>query len=222
MVEPARDLPGDLHVGVVVLAHRDGVGLDAEDVGGLQDRVAQQPVGHLVFLVGVAGHVLQAGDAFQARHRDQVLEERVEFADLRDGRLQIEGRAFGLDARGQGVEHHLAGVGRDLVDVGAGVLGGEHVQISDDEPGLVLVLQLDPVGDAAHVVAQVQLSGGPVTGEHPLICHGGGVLRRCWSVVDVHARHGRPGTAASIASITGVTVGTSIRWTWIHPGKSQR
>ena len=43
---------------------------------------------------------------------------------------------------------------------GVGVVGGQRVPVGDEEIALVLVLQLDPVVQRAHVVAQVQLAGG--------------------------------------------------------------
>ena len=60
---------------------------------------------------------------------------------------------------GGDVDHALA----DLVRlVGA---GRERVLVGDEEVAVVLVLQRQPVLDAADVVAEVQLSGGRVAGE---------------------------------------------------------
>ena len=187
-VEAAGDLARHLDVAVVVLADRDDVALDAEDVGGLEHGVAEQAVGHLV-LAGAAGHVLEAGDALEPGDGDEVLEERVELGDLGDRRLQVERRVLRVDAGRELVEDHRPGVGADLVDVGAGVLRRQHMQVGDDEERLVLVLQAHPVLDAADVVPEVQLAGGPVPGEHPL-ARGGGLAGH----VGVHVGgHGRPG-----------------------------
>ncbi|OPZ72802.1 MAG: hypothetical protein BWY82_01299 [Verrucomicrobia bacterium ADurb.Bin474] len=62
-VKAPRNLPGDLHVGLVVLAHGHQVGPGQEDVGRLEHGVAQQAKGHDL-QAGVAGHVLQAGHPF--------------------------------------------------------------------------------------------------------------------------------------------------------------
>ena len=43
--------------------------------------------------------------------------------------------------------------------------GGKGMHVGDDEEALVAVLQLDTVLDAAHVMPDVQRSGGPVAGE---------------------------------------------------------
>ena len=44
-VEPLREVPGELQVLALVLAHRHPVGLVEQDVGGLQHRVGEQPDG---------------------------------------------------------------------------------------------------------------------------------------------------------------------------------
>ena len=212
VVEPARDLAGHLDVGVVVLAHRNDVALDAEDVGGLEHGVAEQPVGHLV-LPGGAGHVLEAGHPLEPRHRDEVLEQRVELADLGDRRLEVEGRLLRVDAGRQLVEDHVAGVGTDLVDVGAGVLRREHVQVGDDEERLVLLLQPDPVLDAADEVTEVQLARGPVSGEHPFPA--GGHLEGA-----VRGRGRRDGRGHLSAPCRPASLGRAVRCT--HESRPSR
>ena len=63
-----------------------------------------------------------------------------------------------IESRSQKIQRDLERIGRDLR--GVGVVGGERVQIGDEEVTVKLVLQLDPVGQSAHVVAQMQLSCG--------------------------------------------------------------
>ena len=46
-----------------------------------------------------------------------------------------------------------------------GVAGGEGVEIGDEEEAVVLVLELDPVEEGAHVVAEVELAGGAHAGQ---------------------------------------------------------
>ena len=69
-----------------------------------------------------------------------------------------------VEAGGQKIQRHFQRVGRNAR--GVGVVGGQRVQVGDEEVALVLVLQLDPVGQRAHVVAQVQLAGGAHAAEH--------------------------------------------------------
>src|SRR5215470_4907481 len=68
------------------------------------------------------------------------------------------------------VEHHVGGVAAHRGDVLPAVLRGEHVQVGDDEEALVPLVQPDPVGQAADVVAQVQPPGRAVPGQHAW-CH---------------------------------------------------
>jgi len=63
-----------------------------------------------------------------------------------------------IEAGGEKVQSDLKRIRRDVRCIR--VVGGQRVQISDEEVALVLVLQLDSVGQGAHVVAEVQLSCG--------------------------------------------------------------
>ena len=65
---------------------------------------------------------------------------------------------FGVEARAEKVQRHFERIGRDLR--GVRVVGGQGVQVGDEEVALVLVLEPDPVGQGAHVVAEVELAGG--------------------------------------------------------------
>jgi len=58
-----------------------------------------------------------------------------------------------VDACGQVVEHHLAGVFAQGVNVLFFRARGQHVQVGDDKVALVLVLQAHAVDQAAHVMA---------------------------------------------------------------------
>jgi hypothetical protein len=165
-VEAARNLARDLDVGLVILAHRHQVGPRHENVGGLKHRVAEQAEGQLLLVdIGVAGHVLDAGQAGQARHGDQHLEDQVELVNLLDRRLDIEGNLLGIDTDGQMIEHQVADVLRDLGDIVAGRLGGEHMQVGDDKKTLIAFLEGHAIGKRADIVAKMELAGGAVAGE---------------------------------------------------------
>ena len=72
--------------------------------------------------------------------------------------LHEEGAALRVESRGQEIQRHFERIGRDLRCVG--VVGGQRMQVGDEEVALVLVLKLDPVGEGAHVIAQVELASG--------------------------------------------------------------
>lgn len=63
------------------------------------------------------------------------------------------------------VEHQVADVLRDLGDIFTGRLGGEHVQVGDNEEALVALLERYAVGKRTDIVAEVELAGGAVAGE---------------------------------------------------------
>ena len=72
--------------------------------------------------------------------------------------LHKDRASFGIEAGGKKIQRHFKRIRRDVRRVR--VVGGQRVQIGDEEVALVLVLQLDPVGQGAHVVAQMQLACG--------------------------------------------------------------
>ena len=154
---------------LVVLAHRHQVGARHEDVGRLQHRVTEQVVGDLVH-AGGGGHILDRGQLLQPLDRHQAADQQLQLVDLVHGRLQVEGHLVRVDADGQVIHDDRPGVVGDHQDALLVGLGGEHVQVRDQEETFVLVLELEPVAVAAHKVAQVQLAGGPVAGQNALAC----------------------------------------------------
>ena len=48
---------------------------------------------------------------------------------------------------------------------GVGVVGGERVDVGDEEVAVVVLLQVHPVFEGAHVVAEVESAGGPHAAE---------------------------------------------------------
>ena len=74
--------------------------------------------------------------------------------------LDEDGGFLGIEPGGQVIESDVDGF--QLEAAGVGVVGGQGVPVGDKEVALVLggVLQLDPVGQCAHVVAQMQLACG--------------------------------------------------------------
>src|SRR5580704_6347065 len=73
------------------------------------------------------------------------------------------GTCDGMKTGGEEVDRYVADV---LAERGGiGVVGGEGVVVGDEEVALVLVLELDPVVEGAHVVAEVQAAGGTHAGE---------------------------------------------------------
>ena len=169
VIEATRDLARDLDVRLVVLAHRHQMRLRQEDVGGLEHRIAQQPErDRLLVHQRGARHLLDARQPRQPRHGHEIAQEQRQLIRLMDRRLEEDRGDRRVDAGAQVVQHHAARVIGHLRDVLFAVLGGQHVQVGDDEIALVLMLQAHAVAQAAHVVPQVQAAGRPVAGENAL------------------------------------------------------
>ncbi len=75
--------------------------------------------------------------------------------------LHEDSAAVRVEARAQEVERHLKRIRGELR--GVRVVSGQRMQVGDEEVALELVLQPDPVGQGAHVVAQVELACGAHT-----------------------------------------------------------
>ena len=73
------------------------------------------------------------------------------FTQLWPERRELEVERYVADALAQG--------GR------VGVVGRECVEVGDEEVAIVLVLELDPVVERAHVIAEVESAGGPHAAE---------------------------------------------------------
>ena len=109
LVEAAGDLAGELDVGGLVLADRDGVGLVDEDVGGLEERVAEEAVGGEVLAGEVLLLLLVGGDALQPAERRDHGEEQMQFGVLGDVALDEEDGAGGVEAGGEVVDRDFDG-----------------------------------------------------------------------------------------------------------------
>ena len=163
-VEAAGDLTGELDVRDLVGADGDEVGLVEQDVGGLKERVAEEAVGAQVFVVQLLLLVLVGGHALEPAEGREHAEERVEAVVLLDVGLAEDDGAAGVEAGGEEVECDLEDV--LLHAAGVGVVGGEGVQVGDEEVAVVVVLEADPVVQRTHVVAEVKAAGGSHAGEY--------------------------------------------------------
>ena len=162
-VEAAGDLAGEFDVGDLILADGDVVRLVEEDVGRLEERVAEEAVCVEVFSRSCSCWSFYVGTRSSHGQRGEHAEEGKEFGVLGDVGLDEDRRALGVEAGGEEVQG-------DVTDVlaegrGVGVVGGEGVKVCDEEVAVVLVLEPGPVVERAHVVAEVQAAGWAHAGE---------------------------------------------------------
>ena len=154
----------------LVLPHGDARGLVEDDVGGLQKRVAQEPVG-LQVLAQFVDLPLVGGHALKPRQRGDHAQQHRELGVLRNVALAEDDAALGVDPTGHPVGHHLEAGVVDALDVL--VPGGERVQIDHRVDALVVVLQAHPVAQGSEEVADVQLACGAHSREHAGAVGGG-------------------------------------------------
>lgn len=87
-------------MGDLVLAHRDQAGLVHEDVGALEEGIAQKAIGGQVALLQPLLLILETGYSLQPTQGGDHGEEQVEFRVLGHLGLDEEGRLVRVDARG--------------------------------------------------------------------------------------------------------------------------
>ena len=156
---------------LLVLTHRDQVGLVEQDVRRHQHRVGEQAGGDvvgvlfgLVLELGHAGQLPKLGVAAQHPGQLGVLGHVALDEDDAPDRVQAAG-----DILGQLLQGAPAQQGRVLAD-------GDGVHVHDAVDAVVLILKGDPVLDGSHIRAQGQIAAGLDAAEDALAGGGVGLL----------------------------------------------
>ena len=169
----------------LVLAYRHEVGVVDEYVDGHQRGVGEQSgvdalagglVAHdvaldVVFLAlllggdaeGLAGLVLERCRAHEFADAGVHVHQQVHLGNLRHVALHIYYIALRVEAGGYVFGQDLLHVLVEHLRVG---MGGEGVEVGDDEAAVVVVLHAHELIQSAEVVAQVQIAGGADAAEH--------------------------------------------------------
>ena len=158
LVKPPRHLACQLHVRHLVLAHRHKIRLVNQDIGRLQQRISEKPVGAEVFVLKVLALLLVTGHALQPSQRSDHAEQQVQLRMLQHMRLDEQCAAPGIEPGGQVVDDDLKRVLLDATRVG--IIGGQRVPVRDEEEALVVVLQTNPVAQRPDIVAEMQFPVG--------------------------------------------------------------
>ena len=135
-----------------------------EDVGGLQQGVAEEAVGAEILLPELFDLVLVGRYALQPRQRRDEGEQQVQLRVLGYLGLDEHGALVRVDADGQPVDQHVPD--RAAHDVRRGIIGGQRMPVGGEEETVVFLLQREPVLQHALQMPKVQAAGGPHTGEH--------------------------------------------------------
>jgi len=96
---------------------------------------------------------------------DEHFKDQVEFVRFADGGLEVDGGFFRIDAGCEIIKHQAARVFDNVLNRVAVRLGGQHVEIGDNEGGVVGMLQRDSRLERTDIVAKMQASGRSVAGE---------------------------------------------------------
>src|SRR5437763_12140747 len=100
----------------------------------------------------------------------------MKFGVLRHMRLNEKRGFFRIESGGQPVNSNVQNA--LLHSRSVSIVRGQGMPISDEEETIIFLLQLDPVAQRAHVVAQVQLARGTHSARNALawigrnVCHG--------------------------------------------------
>ena len=170
LVKAADDLAGHFHVRLLILAYRHQVRLTEGDIRRLADGIPQKAVGHIaVAVVGRLG--LDGGVVPQRINRHQHGIKDGQLPDGRDAALLYQRNLVGVQPDRQVIHRYL--VDAVLQQLRVFKVGGQRLDIRQQDKTLVFLLQLDAALQAAHIVAQMQLAGGTVPGQDSfLLWHG--------------------------------------------------
>ena len=154
-VEALGDIAGQLHMLALILAHRHQIRLVQQDVGGHQHRIGEQARRDVVGVLGGLG--LELGHAAQLAELGVAAQDPAQLRVLGHVALDKHDVLLGIQAAGD-ILSQL--VNAALAQRGGILPHGDGVHVHDAVQAVVLVLQIHPILDGAHVGAQSQLTGG--------------------------------------------------------------
>ncbi len=162
-VDAPDDLVGLLDHRHLIVADGDESGAKRGDVGRLAHGIAEEAGGNVAREAALLDLRLHRWVSLEARHGDEVHVQRGEIGERGQLRLQRDRRAFGIDPDGEVVERHFEHVRGDVRRPARVV--SECLQVGDEERLLMALLQRESRTQRAGVVAEVERTGGTVTGE---------------------------------------------------------
>ena len=164
-VEPVGNVPGQLHVLLLVLAHGDEVRLIEQDIRRHQAGIGEEP-GVDVFGVP-GGFVLELGHPGELAEHGVALEDPAQLRVLVDVGLDKQSVLLRVQAAGDIGGQLLQGVPPELRRV---LPDGDGVHVGHEIIAVKLPGQLGPVLDGPQIGAQGQIAAGLDAGEEYLFC----------------------------------------------------
>ena len=156
VVEPGGQVPGQFQVLPLVLPDRHLLGLVEQDVGGLQDRVAEQPEARLPG-AALGGLVLELRHPAQLAEPGQAAERPGQFGVL--GHVALHEHRAPLRVK-PGGEQLGRGDPGPLPQAGRVLRHGDGVQVHHAVERVVGLLQGHPLAHRTQVVAEMEGVGG--------------------------------------------------------------
>ena len=127
-----------LEMGKLILTDRDKVGLVQENVGGLQDRVSEEPKGRQISIGDLLLFLFIGRVTLQPRNGRDHREEQMQDGMIGIGGLDEDRGFIGVDAHCEPVDEHLMHKFPDARCVG--IVRRESVPVRDEEKTVVLIL----------------------------------------------------------------------------------
>lgn len=165
-VELPDNLIGLFQHGLLVFPNRDDAAVEGSDVRRLADGVGEKAHRDAGFKVPHLDFALHRGVSLQPGHGDQVHIVKGQLGELGHQGLDEDGDFIGVQPAGEVVQRHLDDVLPHLFRV-VGVVG-ESLGVGNHHIHFIVisgVLQLHPPAQGAHIVADMEFSGGAVPGE---------------------------------------------------------
>ena len=126
-----------------------------------KQRIAEKAVGVDVVVLNIFELLFVRGHALQPTERRDHGKEQVQFRVFGQARLDKERGLGGVEPAGQPVRDHLPGVLAQVERIF--VARRQHVPVGDEVKAVVFILQLHPILESAHQVAQMEFARGPHT-----------------------------------------------------------
>ena len=138
---------------LLILAHRDIVGLIEQDIRRHQRRIGEETAVDVLAVLG--GLVLKLRHARELAEHRIAVQDPAELGVLRHVGLDEQRVLLGVQAAGDVLRQLLEA---SSSEVHRNLPHGDGVHVHDAVQAVILVLQRDPVFDCAHIRAQRQIA----------------------------------------------------------------
>ena len=163
-VKTAGDNVGQLHMLLLILAHRHQIRLIEQNVTSHQAGVSKQTGIDIVGIFG--GLILKLGHAAQLTEHRIAIQHPAQLRMLMDMALDEQGVLLGIQTAGDILRQLLQGTTAKI----SGILPySDGMQVCHKIEAIILISTLSPVLHRTQIAAQSQITGGLDAGKHPFL-----------------------------------------------------